>query len=53
MILFFLFLYEIQAQVSSLNLEKQKLSFELDKHKKMENIYKNMTGKCYYYYFFL
>ncbi|XP_025416572.1 ice-structuring glycoprotein-like, partial [Sipha flava] len=34
----------LKAQVSSLNIEKQQLSSELDKHKKMENIYKNTTG---------
>lgn len=36
-----------QAQVSSLNLEKQRLSSELDKHKKMENTNKNQTGECF------
>lgn len=39
-----------QAQVSSLNLEKQRLSSELDKHKKMENANKSTTGKCFHKY---
>lgn len=38
-----------QAQVSSLNMEKQQLSFELDKHKQMENTNKSTgTGSCFH-----
>jgi len=36
-----------QAQVSSLNLEKQRLSSELEKHKTFENTNKYATGKCF------
>lgn len=37
-----------QAQVSSLTLEKQRLSSELDKQTKLENTNKYATGKCFH-----
>lgn len=43
----FFYMYK-KAQVSSLNLEKQRLSSELDMHRKMETASKMTSGKYSY-----